>query len=125
MIKLLLIGLAGAAGAIMRVSISHVVSNDSGFPFSTLAVNIVGTFLLCFIVAGAFRKLAIHKDMQDIVATGFLGSFTTFSAVSIETVLLVERGQIVLAGIYIVCSVIGGLSAGGLGFRLGGKRVRT
>ncbi|MER2090521.1 MAG: CrcB family protein [Sporosarcina sp.] len=125
MIKLLLIGLAGAAGAILRVSIGQVVPNDSGFPFSTLAVNIVGTFLLCFIIAGAFRKLAMHEDMQDIVATGFLGSFTTFSAVSIETVLLVEKGQIVLAGIYIICSVIGGLSAGALGFRLGGKRVRT
>jgi fluoride exporter len=123
--KLLWIGLAGAAGAIIRVAIGNIVSNDSGFPFSTLAVNIVGTFLLCFIVAGAFRKLAVHQELQEIVTTGFLGSFTTFSAVSMETVLLVEKGHIILAGSYIIFSVIGGLTAGTLGFRLGRKRVRT
>lgn len=123
--KLLWIGLAGAAGAITRAAIGHFVSNDSGFPFSTLAVNIVGTFFLCFIIAGAFRKLAVHKELRDIVTTGFLGSFTTFSALSIETVLLVEKSQFLLAGIYVSGSIIGGLSAGALGFRLGRKRVRT
>ncbi|HJF31259.1 MAG TPA: CrcB family protein [Sporosarcina psychrophila] len=123
--KLLWIGVAGAAGAVMRVAIGHIVFDDSGFPYSTLAVNIVGTFLLCFIVAGAFRKLAAQNEVQDIVTTGFLGSFTTFSALSIETVLLMENGQIILAGFYIIFSVIGGLSAGAIGFRLGRKRVRT
>ncbi|AMQ05433.1 CrcB family protein [Sporosarcina sp. FSL K6-1540] len=123
--KLLWIGLAGAAGAIIRVAIGHVVSNDSGFPFSTLGVNIVGTFLLCFIVAGAFRKLAADKQLQDIVTSGFLGSFTTFSALSMETVLLMEKDQILLAGLYIILSIIGGLTAGALGFHLGRKKVRT
>ena len=123
--KFLWIGLAGAAGAITRVAIGQIVSNDSGFPFSTLTVNIVGTFLLCFIVARAVLKLVVSKELQDIMTTGFLGSFTTFSAVSMETVLLLEKGQIIVAGLYIIFSVIGGLSAGMLGFRLGRKRVRT
>ncbi|KAA0964814.1 CrcB family protein [Sporosarcina sp. ANT_H38] len=123
--KLLWIGLAGAAGAIIRVVIGRIVSNDSGFPFSTLTVNIVGTFLLCFIVAGAVQKLVVHKELQDIVTSGFLGSFTTFSAVSMETVLLIQKGQIIVAGLYIIFSVIGGISVGMLGFRLGRKRVRT
>ena len=109
----------------MRVAISNVISTDSGFPYSTLAVNSIGTFLLCFVVSGAVRRLAMHEDLQDIVTTGFLGSFTTFSAISIETVLLVEEGQIILAGLYIICSVIGGLSAGALGFCIGRKRVRS
>jgi len=123
--KLLWIGLAGAAGAIMRVLIGQAVPNVSGFPISTLTVNVIGTFLLCFIIAGAFRTLSAHKDVQDIVTTGFLGSFTTFSALSMETVLLVENNQFILAGIYVLCSIIGGLSAGALGFRLGRKQVRT
>ena len=123
--KLLWIGLAGAAGAIMRVLIGQVVPNVSGFPISTLTVNMIGTFLLCFIIAGAFRKLSAHKDVQDIVTTGFLGSFTTFSALSMETVLLVENNQFILAGLYVLCSIIGGLSAGALGFHLGRKKVRT
>jgi len=123
--KFLWIGMAGAAGAIMRVLIGQAVPNVSGFPISTLTVNMIGTFLLCFIIAGVFRTLSTHKDVQDIVTTGFLGSFTTFSALSMETVLLVENNQFILAGIYVLCSIIGGLSVGALGFRLGRKQVRT
>ena len=123
--KLLWMGLAGATGAIIRVAIGQIGFDESGFPFSTLIVNIVGTFLLCLIIAGACRKLAAYKDLQDIVNTGFLGSFTTFSALSIETVLLVEKGQLILAGLYVIVSVIIGLSAGVLGFHLGSKKVRT
>jgi fluoride exporter len=122
--KLLWIGFAGAAGASARVLIGQAVPNVSGFPISTLTVNVIGTFLFCFIIAGAFRKLSVHNDVRDIVTTGFLGSFTTFSALSIETVLLVEKGQITLAGLYIVFSVFGGLSAGVLGFYLGSKKVK-
>ena len=123
--KLLWIGLAGAAGAIMRVLVGQAVPNVAGFPISTLTVNVIGTFLLCFIIAGVFRTLSAHKDVQDIVTTGFLGSFTTFSALSVETLLLVESNQFILAGLYVLCSIIGGLSVGALGFRLGGKQVRT
>ena len=123
--KLLWIGLAGSTGAIMRVLIGQAVPNVSGFPISTLTVNVIGTFLLCFIIAGACRTLSAHEDVQDIVTTGFLGSFTTFSALSVETVLLVENNQFILAGLYVLCSIIGGISAGALGFRLGRKKVRT
>jgi len=123
--KLLWVGLAGAAGATIRVLIGQAVPNVSGFPISTLTVNVIGTFLLCFIIAGAFGKLAAHKDVQDIVTTGFLGSFTTFSALSVETVLLVENNQFILAALYVLCSIIGGLSVGALGFRLGKKQVKT
>ena len=121
--KLLWIGLAGATGAIMRVAIGQVISSDSGFPISTLTVNVIGTFLLCFILAGAFRSLSTHKEFQAAVTTGFLGSFTTFSAFSMETVLLVEQDQFLLAGLYVIISVFGGISAGVLGFHLGGKKV--
>lgn len=109
----------------MRVLIGQAVPNVSGFPVSTLTVNVIGTFLLCFIITGAFRTLSAHKDVQDIVTFGFLGSFTTFSALSVETVLLVENNQFILAGLYILCSIIGGFSAGILGFRLGRKQVHT
>lgn len=109
----------------MRVLVGQAVPIVAGFPISTLTVNMIGTFLLCFIIAGAFRTLSAHKDVQDIVTTGFLGSFTTFSALSVETLLLVENNQFILAGLYVLCSIIGGLSVGALGFRLGGKQVRT
>ena len=62
-----------------------------------LSVNIIGTFLLCFLVTGVVRKISAAKHIQDAMTTGFLGSFTTFSALSMETVLLFENGQLVIA----------------------------
>ncbi len=124
MIKLLWIGLAGAAGALARTAIGQLVGDESGFPIATFSVNIIGTFLMCSIIAGAFRKLNSHKQMQEAITTGFLGSFTTFSALSMETVLLLESGRLDLAALYVVSSILGGLAAGALGFYIGGKRVK-
>lgn len=121
--KLIWIGLAGAAGAILRTVIGQIVSGESGFPIATFGVNIVGTFLLCFIVAGALRKSNATKDIEDIVTTGFLGAFTTFSALSMETILLVETGQFITAVLYVAMSILGGLGAGVLGFYVGRKKV--
>jgi len=121
--KVLWIGLAGAAGAVLRTSIGQVVVSGSGFPFATLVVNIVGTFILCFLVSGVLRKLTANQDLQDAVTTGFLGSFTTFSALSIETILLVESGQLQIAVAYIGASAIAGIMAGVLGFSIGRKMV--
>ncbi|WP_342514900.1 CrcB family protein [Sporosarcina sp. FSL K6-1522] len=122
--KVIWIGVAGMAGAIVRVGIGQLVHSESGFPIATLLVNIVGTFLLCFIVTGACRKLYANKQLQDAVTTGFLGSFTTFSALSMESVLLMENGQFMLAALYMLSSVIGGLAAGAFGFYLGRKQVQ-
>ncbi|MFJ7936314.1 fluoride efflux transporter CrcB [Sporosarcina sp. NPDC096371] len=123
--NILWIGLAGMAGAIARVLLGQFVHSDSGFPMATLLINLVGTFVLCFIVTGACRKLGANQQLQTAVTTGFLGSFTTFSALSMETVLLVESGQVIMAIAYIVFSIIGGLAAGAFGFYLGDKKVRT
>ena len=121
--KVLLIGLAGSAGALLRAGIGELVKSESGFPLATLLVNIVGTFLLCFLVSGVLRKLTTSQDLQDAVTTGFLGGFTTFSALSMETILLVENGQILIATVYICASAIGGIIVGVLGYSLGGKMV--
>ena len=117
--KILLIGGAGAVGAILRTMIGLVIKT----PLATLAVNLVGTFLLCFLVAGMIHKLSSDKNIQDAVTTGFLGSFTTFSALSIETVLLFEAGHFLVGGLYVGISVLGGILTGLLGFHFGGKKV--
>ncbi|CAM3248233.1 fluoride efflux transporter CrcB [Filibacter tadaridae] len=122
--RLLWIGLGGAVGAILRTLIGESVQHAGGIPVATLFVNIIGTFLLCFIVSGSLRMLLAHKELTNAITTGFLGSFTTFSTLSIELVELMENGQFVLAVIYISISIIGGLSLGVLGFHLGGKKVR-
>lgn len=123
--KVLWIGIAGAAGALLRMGIGQVVMNESGFPLATLIVNLIGTFSLCFIVTGVLLKLSVKKDIQDVVTTGFLGSFTTFSSLSIETIMLVESGQIILSIIYVGLSMIGGITTGLLGYSVGRRLLRV
>jgi len=123
--KLLWIGLAGAMGAVLRTGIGQMIHNEAGFPIATFTVNIIGSFLLCFLAAGMVEKLSKEKGIQDAITTGFLGSFTTFSALSMETVLLVENGQGVLALSYVALSILFGLGAGLLGFHFGRKKVEV
>lgn len=115
------IGIAGAVGALLRTMIGQFAQGESGFPIGTWAVNVVATFLLCLIAAGVLQRFAIRREVEEAITVGFLGSFSTFSALSIETVLLVEEGTWLLAGLYVVISLIGGLMAGTLGFSLGRK----
>ena len=107
------VALGGAIGAALRylagVGIYRVMGQGA-FPLGIVTVNIIGSFLMgVFVVAAAQRGL-IH--LGPFVMTGILGGFTTFSAFSLETVTLIERGQIGLAGLYVGVSVIG--SVGGL-----------
>lgn len=122
---ILWIGLAGSLGAVTRIVVGQFIHSESGFPIATLVVNLVGTFALCFIVAGTLRKISANRQLYDAVTTGFLGSFTTFSALSMETVLMVENGQLAMAMLYVVLSIIGGLAAGIFGFYLGDRKVRA
>lgn len=119
--RILFIGAAGAIGAILRTWIGIIVKA----PFATLAVNVIGTFLLCFLVAGMFHKISRDKSIQEAITIGFLGSFTTFSAFSMETILLVEAGRISIAILYVGVSFVGGIAAGMLGFHIGQKKVAT
>jgi len=85
----------------------------TGFPYGTLGVNILGSFMMGALIAWlAFRAEGGGQDLRLFVATGVLGGFTTFSAFSLETVLLWERGEAGLAALYIALSVM--LSVAGL-----------
>ena len=80
------------------------------FPLAIITVNVIGSFLM-----GAFVVFAAHRGLTHyapFVMTGLLGGFTTFSAFSLETMNLIERGSFGLAGLYMVLSV--GLSVGAL-----------
>ena len=117
MIHLLLVALGGAIGAGARhlVNLSALRAFGLGFPVGTLFVNIVGSFAMG-LAAGyfAFRGEG-GMALRLFLTTGILGGFTTFSAFSLETVLLFERGQVGLAALYVAGSVAGsvaGLVAG-------------
>ncbi|MGJ8629082.1 MAG: fluoride efflux transporter CrcB [Sulfitobacter sp.] len=108
-----LVALGGAIGASLRYLFGVGMLRLTGpteFPLAILSVNIIGSFLMgVFVVAAANRGLT---HLSPFVMTGLLGGFTTFSAFSLETVTLMERGQIGSAVAYVALSV--GLSLIGL-----------
>jgi len=89
--------IGGAVGALLRYTISIGVHNlaNSDFPWGTLTVNLIGSFLI-----GLFWQLfdsySIPPHMRGMLFAGGLGAFTTFSTYSLETVLLLQNGQIKL-----------------------------
>lgn len=113
MIAVLQVALGGAIGAVLRylTGIGMIRAfGHSAFPLPILTVNVVGSFLMgVFVVVAAHRGLT---HLSPLVMTGLLGGFTTFSAFSLETVTLYERGDVGQAALYVALSV--GLSIAGL-----------
>lgn len=114
---LTLVALGGAIGASLRwltgVAVLRALG-PSDFPLAVISVNVIGSFLMgVFVVAAAQRGLT---HFSPFVMTGLLGGFTTFSAFSLETMTMIERGQMGQAGLYIFLSV--GLSVGALALGL-------
>ena len=112
-----LVALGGASGASLRfltgVGVLRMFG-PSDFPLAIITVNVIGSFLMgVFVVAAAQRGLT---HLSPFLMTGVLGGFTTFSAFSLETMTLIERGQITSAMLYVGLSV--GLSVGGLALGL-------
>lgn len=114
-----LIGLAGAMGALMRYVLGRFVAERTGspFPFGTLLINVSGAFLMGLIFVAASRHL-ISSPMQAILATGFLGGYTTFSTMSWEGVQLMH-GSRWTSILYLGGTVALGLLAVVLGASLG------
>jgi len=115
----------GIGGALRHgVNVGSARLFGYGFPYGTLMVNVVGSFLMgLFAGYFAFRP-GIGQHMRLFLTTGMLGGFTTFSAFSLDTALLMERHAFGLAAGYVVGSVAAGLSALFLGmalFRGGGQ----
>ena len=107
------VALGGAIGAAARYAVGvglFRLMGPTSFPLGVFAVNVVGSFAMgLFVVLAAQRGLT---HLGPFVMTGMLGGFTTFSAFSLETVTLLERGQLGLALAYVLGSVV--LSVGGL-----------
>ena len=111
---LLLVALGGAAGSVLRylVSVLAVSVLGAAFPWGTLAVNILGSAAI-----GVAAATGLDGPARLLVVTGFLGGFTTFSAFSLETGVLLERSA-ALAVLYVAASVALGLAAFALAWML-------
>ncbi|MBX9898065.1 MAG: fluoride efflux transporter CrcB [Qipengyuania sp.] len=111
------VAIGGAFGAVLRYQLGRSMTAWLGpaamtaFPWATLAVNAIGS-LAMGLLAGwlAFRGGASGEQLRLLLGVGLLGGFTTFSAFSLELVLLIERGQLALAALYALLSVALGIS---------------
>ena len=111
-------GLVGSASRYLAISVSPWES-AGGFPVAILIINLVGSLLLGFYLVRRERAVQARWSLQ-FWAIGVLGSFTTFSAFSVEVFQLVESNQSLTALAYVAASMIGGLAAAVLGARVGG-----
>jgi CrcB protein len=117
--SIIAVGVGGFFGSILRYLISHYIniSTHSTFPFGTLTVNVVGSFLIGIIIAAALEG-DLNKSMRMLLATGFCGGFTTFSSFSYEFFSLLQHEQTGYALLYAAASFVLGLAFVWLGFYL-------
>lgn len=118
--NLMIVGLGGFAGSILRFYLSLAfVRTTSGFPFPTLVINVLGSFLLGLIVCIWVGEEGNDARLRLFLGTGFCGGFTTFSTFSVENLTLLQRGDVGQFLIYAVGSSVAGLGAAALGYWLG------
>lgn len=109
MLKFVLVFCGGGAGSIVRYAISLLL-NGHGWPWGTLAVNVIGSFLIGLVGSFAGRGV-ISEEMRLFLAVGLCGGFTTFSTFSNECVAMLRNGDWIIAAVYIAVSVAAGIFA--------------
>jgi CrcB protein len=111
----LLVGVGGALGVLSRYGISRLTLHSEALIWSTVGINIVGSFLLGLLVAEHW----FSRDLREALGVGFLGGFTTFSTFSVQVVLDADAGEPGKALVYVLASVVGGIAAAAAGYVVG------
>lgn len=120
MITYFWIAVGGALGSIARYACSNLALGWLGpsFPWGTLAINVLGSFVIGFFatLTGPDGRYLVSPDIRQFVMVGICGGFTTFSAFSLQTLTLVQEGEAVRAGFNIASSVVLCLASVWLGY---------
>ncbi len=121
MINMVLVAAGGAIGSVFRylVGVWSVRLAGVNFPWGTLTVNVVGSFLIGLLVELVARRLNASMEMRLFLVTGVLGGFTTFSSFSLDAVSLFERGALGLSAVYVLASLSVSIAAVFAGLALG------
>ena len=106
--QLIAIAAGGAIGAVLRYLGANAVYKwlGTGFPWGTLAVNIVGSLLMGFLSVMLLERALLDASWRAVLMVGLLGAFTTFSTFSMETLNLLQSGQLMKAGLNMLLSVV-------------------
>ena len=109
--RIFLLILFGSAGTLARYALGGLVQHRAGssFPAGTLAVNLLGCFLLGGVAEYALQHLSIPPDWRIGITVGFIGAFTTFSTFVYESSRMLEEGDWLKMALYVSLSVAGGL----------------
>lgn len=118
---ILLIGLGGGIGSILRYLTTLAFNRlwPATFPWGTFTVNIAGSFLVGILIGFVGRQLPVNADLRFLLITGFCGGYTTFSTFASENVNLLQSGQPLTAFAYMAGSLLAGLLAVWIGLFLG------
>lgn len=111
------IAIGGTLGCWARFTQTNLVQTIYGrdFPYATLSINVMGSFLMGFLFIETLERLTLTPEVRTGILTGFLGGYTTFSTYSMELVLLTEQGEGLKALLYLALSAVlgfGGAFAG-------------
>jgi fluoride exporter len=115
--KYLMVGIGGFLGAIARFWVDGFVHRKMGtrFPYGTFIINISGSFLLGFIVTVLTERTHLNPNWRYLIPIGFIGAYTTFSTFEWETLGAIRDGQLWIAGLNVILSVVVGFIAVWLG----------
>jgi crcB protein len=108
---IILVGIGGGTGSILRYLTSHLVAKyfDKPFPLSTFVVNMLGCFAMGLLIGIIGRHLPVENDLRNLLLIGFCGGYTTFSAFAYENTSLLQSHQYFTLISYVVLSVILGM----------------
>ena len=115
--NILLAGLGGAIGTMMRFGV-YALFRTTNFPFATLLINIAGSLVIGLVIGLALKDIHFDNNWKVFLATGLCGGFTTFSAFSLENFQMLQQGKYFLAVTYILSSIIAGILATWVGYKL-------
>ena len=121
--EILAVGIGGSIGACLRFFLSQIIVYETGFPLATFIANLIGCFALSYLLSG--KLLSYYPKLKLALTTGLLGSFTTFSTFSSETISLISDQLYGIAFVYVLLSALGGLFLSFIGYWLGsgGKSI--
>ena len=120
MLAYLAVAVGGLIGTGLRLACDLAFPHGDGdFPIETLLVNLVGAFVLGWLVGGLWTRPTMPTWIKAGLGSGVLGSFTTLSAVMASLIVLTGAGEAWLAALYLLVSVVGGLALAAAGLRIG------
>ncbi len=102
------VAIGGALGAMARYAVSTWIFNISShkFPYATLSVNVLGSFVMGILFVFIIERADLPAEMRGLLMIGFLGAFTTFSTFSLDAIGLWQNGHLFLALVYVLATVV-------------------